>query len=95
MYGLILTLHILVCLVLVIIVLIQSSKSGGVGGIFGGGSSDALFSAPSGSAFIKKVTVGLAIAFFCTTIILTFLSGRRSTRSVIQRVGIPGQQQQQ
>ena len=94
MYGLILTLHVAVCAFLVIVVLIQSSKGGGMGGIFGGGSSEALFSAPSGTAFIKKLTVGLAVAFMCTTIMLTFLQGRRTTRSVIQRVGIPQQQGQ-
>lgn len=91
MYGMILTLHVIVCLVLIVVVLLQSGKAGGMG-IFGGGSSEALFSAPSGTAFMKKLTMGLAIAFLCTTIILTFLHGRRSTRSVIQRVGIPQQQ---
>lgn len=93
MYGLILTLHILVCIVLMVVVLIQQGKAG-MGNLFGGGSSEALFSAPSGSLFIRKLTVGLAIAFFATTIILTFLQGRRNTRSVIQRVGIPQGQQQ-
>ena len=92
MYGLILTLHIIVCFVLIVVVLLQTGKSGGMG-IFGGGSSESLFSAPSGTVFIRKLTVGLAIAFLCTTIILTFLQGRRNTRSVIQRVGIPQQAQ--
>ena len=92
MYALMLTLHILICIVLVIVVLVQSGKSGM--GIFGGGSSDALFSAPSGSAFIKKLTAGLAIAFIATTLILTFLHSRRTSRSVIQRVGVPQTQGQ-
>lgn len=94
MYGLILTIHIIVCLALIIVVLIQSGKAGGMGGIFGGGGgSDALFSAPSGTTFIKKVTVGFAIAFICTTLLLTILQSRKATRSVIQRVGIPQQGQ--
>jgi preprotein translocase subunit SecG len=93
MYGLILTLHILVAISLMIVVLIQQGKAG-MGGLFGGGSSEALFSAPSGTVFIRKLTVGLAVAFFSTTIILTFLQGRKSTRSVIQRVGVPSGQQQ-
>ena len=91
MYGLILTLHILVALVLIIVILIQSGKAGGMGGIFGGGN-DALFSAPSGTSFIKKVTVGFSIAFLCTTLILTILESRKSSRSVLQRVGIPQSQ---
>jgi preprotein translocase subunit SecG len=75
-----------------VIVLIQSGKSGGLGGIFGGGSNEALFSAPSGSTFIRKLTVGFAIAFICTTLLLTILGSRKHTRSVIQRVPIPGNQ---
>ena len=92
MYTMILTLHVLICAALIIVVLIQSGKGAGLGGIFGGGT-DALFSAPSGSAFIKKVTVGLAVGFLLTTLILTVLQSRRGGRSVIERVGIPAQQQ--
>ncbi len=88
MYGLILTLHILICVILVIVILIQSGKSGGMGGIFGGGT-ESLFSAPSGNLFLKKVTAGLAIAFICTTLLLTILETRRSSSSVLQRVGVP------
>ncbi len=94
MYGLILTLHVLVCASLVVAVLVQMSKTGGMGGLFGGGgSSDALFSAPSGNLFMKKLTVGLAIAFFSTTLLLTILHTRRSSRSVLQRVPIQQGQQ--
>jgi len=89
MYGLILTFHIIITLVLIVVVLIQSGKSGGMGGIFGGGGSEALLSAPSGNTFIKKVTVGLAVGFLATTLLLTVLHSKRTTRSVIQRVGVP------
>ena len=64
----------------------------GAGGLFGGGSNDALFSAPSGSSFIRKLTIGFAIAFFCTTLLLTVLGSRKNTRTVLQRVPIAGQQ---
>ncbi len=87
MYELILTLHILICTMLIVVVLIQSGKGSGISGMFGGGS-EALFSAPSGSAFLKKVTVGLAIGFVCTTLFLTILHSRRSGRSVLERVPI-------
>ncbi|MBI2916190.1 MAG: preprotein translocase subunit SecG [Elusimicrobia bacterium] len=91
MYGLILTLHVTLCLGLAIVILIQSGKSGGLGGLFGGGN-EALFSAPSGTLFIKKVTAGLAIGFICTTLILTILHSHRTTRSVLQRVAVPQSQ---
>ena len=90
MYELILTIHILVCALLVVVVLVQSGKGAGISGMFGGGS-EALFSAPSGSAFLKKLTVGLAIGFVCTTLFLTILHSRRSGRSVLERVPIQQQ----
>ena len=87
MYELILTLHILICLALVAVILVQAGKGAGLSGMFGGGS-DALFSAPSGSAFLKKLTVGFAIGFVFTTLSLTILQSRRSGRSVLERVPI-------
>ena len=85
MYELILILHILVCATLVIVILIQAGKGAGLG-IMGGGTSENLFSAPSGSLFLRKLTAGLAIAFICTTLLLTILQGRKTTRSVMERV---------
>ncbi|OGR85183.1 MAG: preprotein translocase subunit SecG [Elusimicrobia bacterium RIFCSPLOWO2_01_FULL_54_10] len=91
MYELILGLHVLICAVLMIVILVQAGKGAGLSGMFGGGGQDALFSAPSGSAFMKKLTVGLAVGFVCTTLFLTILHTRRSGRSVLERV--PVQQQ--
>ena len=91
MYELILGLHVLICAVLMVVVLIQTGKGAGLAGMFGGGS-DSLFSAPSGSAFLKKVTVGLAVGFVVTTLFLTILHTRRSGRSVLERVPIQQQQ---
>lgn len=91
MYAFFLILHVIVSVILIVVILIQTGKGAGIGGIFGGGN-DALFSAPSGSAFMKKLTIGLALGFACTTIILTVLHSRRTTSSVFQRVG-PVQQQ--
>ncbi len=87
MYELMLILHIIVCASLVGVILIQAGKGAGISGMFGGGS-DAIFSAPSGSAFLKKVTVGLAVGFVVTTLSLTILHSRRSGRSVLERVPI-------
>ncbi|MFH1283542.1 MAG: preprotein translocase subunit SecG [bacterium] len=75
--------HIVSCVLLILIVLLQAGRSGGLGGIFGGGGgNDALFSAPSGSAFLKKLTTTLAIMFMFTSFILTFLSSREGMKTV-------------
>lgn len=86
LYYIIVTLHFIVCLALIVIVLLQAGKSGGMAGIFGGGGSDQIFSAPSGMAFIKKVTVGCAIVFMVTSLTLTLMSSRLSMKSVIDQV---------
>jgi preprotein translocase subunit SecG len=82
LYPLILSLHILVCVLVVFIVLIQSGKGAGLSGLLGGGGGDALFSAPSGSAFLRKVTTGLATGFLLTCLVLTYLTARKGMRTV-------------
>jgi preprotein translocase subunit SecG len=89
MYSLFVFIHIVVCVGLVLLVLFQAGKGAGLGNLFGGGGGgDQLFSAPSGSAFIKKVTTGMAIVFIITSVMLTLLSSRRSHRSLLE--SLPG-----
>ncbi len=83
MYTVLLAFHILVCLLVILVVLIQSGKGAGLSNVFGGGGGgDALFSAPTGSLFIRKLTTGFAVAFFITTLMLTYLGVRRGLRTV-------------
>jgi preprotein translocase subunit SecG len=81
MYPLVLAIHVLVCLLVVLIVLLQSGKGAGFSGMFGGGS-DALFNAPSGSMFIRKLTTGLAAGFFITSLLLTYLAAHERSYTV-------------
>jgi preprotein translocase subunit SecG len=84
MYTIILAIHIVVCVLVILIVLLQSGKGAGISGLFGGGGGDALFSAPSGSMFIRKFTTGLAIAFFMTCLLMTYMAARRGLRTVMR-----------
>jgi len=86
MYTVILTVHLIVCLGLILIVLLQAGKGQGIAGLFGGGGSDQLFSAPSGMAFIKKVTVIMAVLFVMTSFVLTIMTARQSLRSVTSQI---------
>jgi len=91
MYGFLIFIHIIVCVGLILVVLFQAGKGAGLGNLFGGGGGgDQLFSAPSGSAFIKKVTTGMAIVFVLTSVSLTVLSGHRGNRSLMERMPMPG-----
>jgi len=88
LYSVVEVVHYVVCAGLIIIVLLQAGKSGGMAGIFGGGGgSDQIFNAPSGMAFIKKVTVVFACIFVITSITMTKLS-TSSSRSVVGNVPV-------
>ena len=66
MQTLILTLHIIVCVLLVILVLLQAGKEG-MGVIFGGGNSSVFGSGGAGS-ILAKLTALMAVIFVITSI---------------------------
>jgi preprotein translocase subunit SecG len=69
---------ILDCLVLMLLVLIQlPKKEAGMGQAFGGGATDALFGAGSGSA-LTKMTKYTAIAFFVLTLLISMVYGHQN-----------------
>ena len=80
MDSLILTLHVIVCVLLIILVLLQSGKEG-MGVIFGGGSSS-LFGAAGAGGVLVKLTTFVAIIFLCTSLGYNIItSGGRSDAS--------------
>lgn len=62
----VLTLHIIVCVILVLLVLLQSGKEG-MGVIFGGGSSS-LFGSSGAGGILVKLTTFMAVIFLCTSL---------------------------
>jgi preprotein translocase subunit SecG len=90
MYGFVVFIHLIVCIGLILVVLFQTGKGAGLGNLFGGGGGDQLFSAPSGSAFIRKMTTGMAIVFILTSVGLTILTAHRNQRSLLEGMPIPG-----
>ena len=79
-----LVIHVIVSVILILIILLQIGKGASLSNLFGGGSSDAVFSGAGGDVFMKKLTVGFAIAFVVTSLGLTVLSSRRPAKSVVQ-----------
>lgn len=72
MEKMVLTLHILVCVVLVLLVLLQSGKEG-MGVIFGGGSAS-LFGSSGAGGILVKLTTFVAIIFLATSLGYTMLT---------------------
>ena len=88
-----LVVHVISSIVLVLIILLQIGKGASLSNLFGGGSSDAVFSGAGGDVFMKKLTMGFAITFMVTSLSLTVLSSKQTSKTVMQSVpqGAPPQ----
>lgn len=76
MQTLILSLHVLVCVVLVILVLLQSGKEG-MGVIFGGGNSS-VFGTSGAGGLLAKLTAFLAVLFVITSLSYNYITSSRT-----------------
>ena len=74
----VLTLHIIVCVILVLLVLLQSGKEG-MGVIFGGGSSS-LFGSTGAGGILAKLTAFVAVIFICTSLGYNMLTTVRAPK---------------
>lgn len=82
-YGVVLGLHVLVCVVLVLLVLLQSSKGTGLAsGAFGGGAESTVFGGRGAATVLSKATTIFGAAFMVTSLSLTLLG-------TTQRSGTP------
>lgn len=87
MQTLILTLHIIVCFLLVILILLQSGKEG-MGVIFGGGNSS-VFGSSGAGGILAKLTTLMAIIFVITSLSYTYVtSSKPASESSILNVRI-------
>ncbi len=73
MYQLILMIHVLVALTLIGLVLIQHGKGADIGASFGSGASSTVFGSQGTGGFLFKLTGGLAMAFFVTSLTLSYM----------------------
>jgi preprotein translocase subunit SecG len=90
MQTILIVIHLMIVIALVAVVLMQRSEGGGLG--IGGGSN---FAAARGSGnLLTKVTAGLAVCFFATSLGLSLLAryGAQPT-DIFDRMVVPGQEQ--
>ncbi len=92
MHTLLIVIHIVACLSLIMIVLLQTGKGSDMGSAFGGGASQALLGASGASTFMSKATTGIAILFMLTSLTLAYMSGNKSSSSVMSDTPIPVEQ---
>ena len=78
MYGIMIALHLFICVSLIIVVLLQSSKGEGLASGFGGsGLTGTVFGGRGAATF-------LAIAFFASAVVLSFVRPSGAQRSALQ-----------
>lgn len=75
LYGIIITIHVLVCILLIGIVLIQSGRGGGLTETFS--SAESIFGTKT-NTFLTRATAVLATLFIVGCVALTFLANKRS-----------------
>jgi preprotein translocase subunit SecG len=94
MYGLLLVLHLIVCVMLVFVVLVQSGKGGGLAGGAFGGATQTVFGGRGATDFITRATIVLGVVFFITSLSLALITTRSGTssRSLLQEQARKAQQ---
>lgn len=76
MYQLVLIIHVLAAVCIVGLVLVQQGKGATVGAAFGAGASQTVFGSRGSGSFLLKLTIGLAVLFFATSIVLNNMATR-------------------
>ncbi len=80
-------LHIIVCLIIIVAVLLQPGKSGDLGSMFGGGTSESIFGSSGAVPFLAKLTRVLGVVFFATSLFLGYFAIKDNSSSVLKGVG--------
>jgi len=86
--GILLTVHVIVCIALIAVVLLQRSEGGALG--MGGGNTGFMTARGAGD-LLTRTTWILGTVFFVLSLALTMLAGReRGAASVVDRIKVQG-----
>ncbi len=81
MQQLVTILHIFISVCVILLVLIQHGKGADMGAGFGSGASSTMFGSQGATPFLVKLTASLAILFFASSSVLSFIIGKQTARS--------------
>src|ERR1700680_3722222 len=87
-YFVLITLHVLICGLLIVVVLLQSGEAADLAGAFGGAGSQTAFGPRGAATFLSKATTWCAIMFMLTSMAMTM----RQNSSSVARGGRQVQQ---
>src|SRR6202041_3432018 len=86
------TLHVLVCFVLVLVIMLQSGNAADLAGAFGGAGSQTAFGPRGAATFLSRATTWCAVVFMMTSLTLSFkrATPQTSTGSILEQTSQPG-----
>src|SRR5215472_10446219 len=70
-YFILVTLHIIICGLLIVVIMLQSGEAADLAGAFGGAGSQTAFGPRGAATFLSKATTWCAIMFMLTSFTLT------------------------
>ncbi|MGA1796716.1 MAG: preprotein translocase subunit SecG [bacterium] len=91
MYGIIIFIHLVVCIAMILIIIFQSGKGAEMGAVFGGGASQTAFGSAGPQSFMEKVTAACAVIFMLTSLTLAYMSSVRTSK-LIEESPVPMEQ---
>ena len=77
METVVLVIHVVATVSLVVLVLLQQGKGADLGSAFGSGASNTVFGSVGSASFLTKLTAGLALVFFVTSLTLAYLANQQ------------------
>ena len=95
LFGILVFIHVVVCLVLIGVVLLQTGKRADLAGAFGGGGSQTAFGTRGAATILSKMTTISAVMFMVTSISLAVATTRNaagSGKSVLDSVPVEATQ---
>jgi len=86
------TLHVIVCFVLIIVIMLQSGNAADLAGAFGGAGSQTAFGPRGAATFLSRATTWCAIVFMMTSLALSYkrTPTEASTGSILEQTATPG-----
>ena len=87
MESFLITIHYVLCFLLIVTILIQSGKGADIGAVFGG-ASQTVFGGRGPATFLNKITAVVAVLFFATSIWLAHITKNKSADTVVGKAPI-------
>ena len=86
LYGLVITVHVIVSLVLIAVILLQAGRGGGLSESFGGSQTQTILGTKT-SVFLKRATTVAAVMYILVCLLLGVMTSHRG-RSLVARGGL-------